>query len=176
MCSINIGVGHEDYFIVSTSFYIKLICANTLHKFADRMQKEIDVPIIHIADATAEEINNKNLSTVGLLGTKYTMEEDFYISKLEAANVLTIIPEIADREFIDATIYNELLKEIFKEDRKTRFLEIMKKLQREGAEGIILGCTEIPLLIKQEDYELPLFDTTTLHAQAAVKYSLNGLP
>ena len=149
-----------------------VLCANTLHKFADRIQKEINVPIVHIAEATAREINNKNMSTIGLLGTKYTMEEDFYTSKLEAANILTIVPEIADREFINATIYNELLKEIFKEESKKRFLEIMKKLQLQGAEGIILGCTEIPLIIRDDDFNLPLFNTTAIHARAAINFAL----
>ena len=149
-----------------------VLCDNTLHKFADRIQKEINVPIVHIAEATAREINNKNMSTIGLLGTKYTMEEDFYTSKLEAANILTIVPEIADREFINATIYNELLKEIFKEESKKRFLEIMKKLQLQGAEGIILGCTEIPLIIRDDDFNLPLFNTTAIHARAAINFAL----
>jgi aspartate racemase len=149
-----------------------VLCANTLHKFAGRIQKEFSVPLIHIAESTAWEINKKNLSTVGLLGTKYTMEEDFYTSKLEAANILTIVPEKADREFINTTIYNELLKEIFKEENKNRFLEIMKKLQLQGAEGIILGCTEIPLIIKDDDFNLPLFNTTAIHARAAVNFAL----
>ena len=149
-----------------------VLCANTLHKFADRIQKEIDVPIIHIAEATAREINNKNLSKVGLLGTKYTMEEDFYISKLEAANIVAIVPEIADREFINEIIYTELLKEIFNEKSRKGFLEIMKKLKLQGAEGIVLGCTEIPLFIRENDFNLPLFNTTAIHARAAVSFAL----
>ncbi|NQT98107.1 MAG: aspartate/glutamate racemase family protein [Candidatus Marinimicrobia bacterium] len=149
-----------------------VLCANTLHKFADRIQKEIDVPIIHIAEATAREIHNKKLSKVGLLGTKYTMEEDFYTSKLEAANIVTIVPENADREFINTIIYNELIKEIFKTESRIGFLGIMKKLLRQGAEGIILGCTEIPLLIRDDDFNLPLFNTTVIHARAAVNFAL----
>jgi len=149
-----------------------VICANTLHKFADRLQKEINVPLIHIAEATAREINQHNLSVVGLLGTQYTMEEDFYTSKLAAANIRTLVPEKADREFINTTIYNELLKEVFKEESKKRFLEIMKKLQVQGAAGIIMGCTEIPLLIQPDDFNLPLFNTTAIHARAAVNFAL----
>jgi aspartate racemase len=149
-----------------------VLCANTLHKYADRLQKKIEVPIIHIAEATAREIKNKKITTVGLLGTKYTMEEDFYISKFEAVNITTLIPKKADREFINATIYNELLKEIFNEKSKKRFLEIMQKLQQRGAEGIILGCTEIPLIIKDDDLNLPLFNTTAIHARAAVNFAL----
>lgn len=149
-----------------------VLCANTLHKFVDRLQKEIEVPFIHIAEATAREINNQNLSSVGLLGTKYTMEEDFYALKLKAANIRTIVPEAEERDFISETIYNELVKEIFKEESKTRFLEIMKKLQLKGAEGIILGCTEIPLIIQDNDFDLPLFNTTAIHAKAAVDFAL----
>lgn len=149
-----------------------ILCANTLHKYADRLQKRINIPLIHIAEATAKEVNDKKLDTVGLLGTKYTMEKDFYTSKLEAANIRTVIPELADREFINETIYNELLKEIFKEKSKKRFLDIMKNLQVRGAEGIILGCTEIPLIIREDDFDLPLFNTTAIHARAAVKFAL----
>ena len=149
-----------------------ILCANTLHKYADRLQEEIEVPIIHIAEATAREINDRHLSTVGLLGTQYTMEEDFYTSKLEAANIRTIVPETEDRTFIHATIFNELLKEIFQEKSKTRLLDIMKKLQLQGAEGIILGCTEIPLIIQDDDFDLPLFNTTLIHARAAVDFAL----
>lgn len=151
-----------------------ILCANTLHKYADRLQKNINISIIHIAEATAKEINDKKMSTVGLLGTKYTMEEDFYTSKLEAVNIRTIVPELDEREFINKTIYNELLKEIFKEKSKNRFLKIMKKLQARGAEGIILGCTEIPLFIHEGDLDLPLFNTTAIHARAAVKFALEG--
>jgi aspartate racemase len=149
-----------------------VLCANTIHKFADRLQEEIEAPIIHIAEATAAEINTVGLSKVGLLGTKYTMEEDFYTSKLETANIQTVVPETDDRKFINQVIYNELLKEIFKEESKNRFLEIMKKLKGRGAEGIILGCTEIPLIIKDDDFDLPLFNTTEIHARAAVDFAL----
>ncbi len=150
-----------------------VICANTMHKFADRLQEEIEAPIIHIAEATAREVNSRKLHSVGLLGTKYTMEEDFYTSKLEAANIRTIVPKTSDREFINSTIYNELLKEIFKNESKNRFLEILKKLQEQGAEGIVLGCTEIPLIIKEDDFDLPLFNTTAIHARAAVDFALS---
>lgn len=149
-----------------------VLCANTLHKYADRLQKTIRVPIIHIAEATAREILDKHISNVGLLGTKYTMEEDFYTSKLAAANIRTIVPEKADREFINTTIYDELLKEIFKAESKKRFLEIMNKLEQRGAQGIVLGCTEIPLIIKDDGFHLPLFNTTAIHARAAVNFAL----
>jgi len=149
-----------------------LLCANTLHKFAVRLQEEIDVPLIHIAEATANEINKKGLSTVGLLGTRYTMEEDFYTSKLKAADIRAIVPDKEDRVFINKVIYNELLKEIFADESKKRFLKIMDILRQQGAEGIILGCTEIPLIIKEDDFDLPLFNTTEIHARAAVEFAL----
>ncbi len=151
-----------------------VLCANTLHKYAERLQETMSVPIIHIAEATAREINAKNLTTVGLLGTKYTMEEDFYTAKLAVANIQTIVPEKADREFINTTIYDELLKEIFKQESKERFLEIMTKLELLGAQGIVLGCTEIPLIIKDDDFHRPLFNTTAIHARAAVNFALGN--
>jgi aspartate racemase len=151
-----------------------VLCANTLHKFADRLQGEIDAPIIHIADATAREINQMGFSTVGLLGTKYTMEEDFYTSRLKAANINAIVPEKPDREYINNVIFNELLKEIFTDESKSRFLEIMAKLRQQGAQGIVLGCTEIPLIIKDDDFDLPLFNTTEIHARAAVDFAIGG--
>lgn len=150
-----------------------VLCANTMHKFADRLLEEIDVPIIHIAEATALEIIQKGFSTVGILGTKYTMEGEFYTSKLRASNIRALVPEKPDREFINGVIYNELLKEIFKDDSKNRFLEIMDKLRRQGVEGLVLGCTEIPLIIKDDDFDLPLFNTTEIHAAAAVEFALN---
>jgi len=150
-----------------------MLCANTMHMFADELATKIDVPLIHIAEATAREIKKKNMSTVGLLGTKKTMELDFYKNKLKAATIEMLVPESDEREFINRTIYTELLLEVFKDESKRRFLDIMKRLQQQGAQGIILGCTEIPLLIKQDDTELPLFDTTFIHAQAAVDFALS---
>lgn len=150
-----------------------LLCANTMHKFADRLQDDINVPIIHIAEATARAINKEGFLKVGLLGTKYTMEENFYRSKLEAANISAIVPGKSDREYINNVIYGELLKEIFKEESKNKFLEIIEKLRQQGAEGIVLGCTEIPLIIKDDDFDLPLFNTTEIHARAAVEFALN---
>jgi aspartate racemase len=149
-----------------------VLCANTLHMLADRLKEEIDIPIIHIAEATAKEINLEGLSRVGLLGTRFTMEEDFYISKLKAANIETMVPEKGDREYAHAVIFDELMKEIFKPESKSGCLEIMDKLRQKGAEGIILGCTEFPLIIKEDDLDLPLFDTTAIHARAAVDFAL----
>ena len=148
-----------------------VLCANTLHQFADQLEKQIPVPLIHIATATAKQIKKQNLSTVGLLATKYTMEVDFYKKKLNKENIEVLIPEAAEREFIHDTITQELLNGIFKEESKARFLQIMNRLHLQGAEGIILGCTEIPLLIKQQDTKLPLFDTLAIHSLAAVDFA-----
>ncbi len=151
-----------------------VLCANTLHMFADRLQKEVPVPLIHIAIATARQIKSRNISKVGLLGTKLTMEKDFYKTKLNQERIEVVVPELPDREFIDHTITNELLKGIKSETSKDRFLVIMRKLRSQGAEGIVLGCTEIPLLIQQEDTDLPVFNTTVIHSLAAVEFALGS--
>ena len=151
-----------------------VLCANTLHQFADQLEKQIPVPLVHIATATAKQIKKQQLSTVGLLATKYTMEMDFYKKRLNKENIEVLIPDAAEREFIHGTITHDLLKGIIKEESKARFLQIMNRLHSQGAEGIILGCTEIPLLIKQEDTKLPLFDTLTIHSLAAVDFALGN--
>jgi aspartate racemase len=149
-----------------------VLCANTLHRFADELEKEIPVPILHIAGAAAKKIKEHGLSTVGLLGTKQTMELDFYISRLKNEGIDTLVPDKNEREFINNTIMGELLKGIQNPSSKAMFKDIMKKLGDRGAEGIILGCTEIPTLIGQGDSELPLFNTTAIHAQAAAEYAI----
>jgi aspartate racemase len=149
-----------------------LLCANTLHMYADRLRTEINIPLIHIAEATASEINKGGLSKVAVLGTKFTMEKDFYRSKLAESAIEMMIPGNEDREFIHNTILGELLKNILKPETKSRFLEIINNLILNGAEGIVLGCTEIPLLIKQEDVAVPVFDTTFIHSTAAVDFAL----
>lgn len=150
-----------------------ILCANTLHRFADDLEKEISVPILHIVGAAAKKINEHGISTVGLLGTKQTMELDFYMSRLRNEGIETLVPDKEEREFIDNTIRNELLKGIINPSSRAAFQGIMKKLGERGAEGIVLGCTEIPLLIRQEDSELPVFDTTVIHAQAAAEYAVS---
>lgn len=150
-----------------------LIGANTMHKIADEIQQSINIPLIHIAEVTATEIKKQHLKTVALLGTKYTMQLDFYKDKLAAHGITTIIPGEDDIEFINTAIYSEMGKGIFLPTTKERFLEIILELIARGAEGIILGCTEIPLLIKQEDCSVPVFDTTKIHATAAVEFALD---
>lgn len=148
-----------------------LICANTPHMFAEAVQAKIKIPLIHIADATAKEIQKANITTVALLGTKPTMELDFYKNKLASYGINTIIPDEEDRNFIGDSIFNEFSKEIFLPETKRRYLDIIQKLKNKGAEGAILGCTEIPILIKQSDCDIPLFDTMYIHSQAAVKFA-----
>lgn len=150
-----------------------LICSVTGHEGAEKIEVNINVPLLHIADVTAEEIISRGLEKIGLIGTKYTMEKEFYKSCLvNKFGVEVIIPDESERETIHSTIYNELCMGKIKESSKEQFKNIIKNLVGKGAEGIILGCTEIPLLIKQEDCDTPLFDTTALHAKAAVDYAL----
>lgn len=151
-----------------------VLCANTAHAVADRLEQNIHIPIIHIATATANEIKSEGLVKVGLLGTKFTMEMDFYISKLAKEGVQAIVPHLQeDRDFIQTTLKDELGKGIVKEATKKRYLSIIDQLIDNGAEGIILGCTEIPLLINQQDISVPAFDTTQIHARAAVEFALS---
>ena len=150
-----------------------VICTNTMHKMADEVQSSITIPLLHIADATAEKIRSKGLKKVGLLGTKFTMEEDFYKGRLSNTFGLdVIIPEEDEREIVHDIIYKELCLGEIKKSSKKKFKKIIENLVSRGAEGIILGCTEIPLLIKQEDCSVPLFDTTEIHARSAVELSL----
>jgi aspartate racemase len=150
-----------------------LIGANTMHKIADEVQAAVTIPVIHIAEEVANSIKEKGLSSVALLGTKYTMQLDFYKNKLAAKGISTIIPNEAEIEVINTAIYTEMGKGVFTSATKAKFLEIIQRLITEGAEGIILGCTEIPILIKQEDCTVPVFDTTRIHSQAAVRFALS---
>jgi aspartate racemase len=150
-----------------------VLCANTMHLIADRIQESVDLPLIHIATETAKEIQKKDIKKVGLLGTKFTMELDFFKDKLTDLAIETILPEANDREFIHETIFYELGKGLVLESTKQRYLSIIEKLIDNGAEGIILGCTEIPLLVKQEDIKVPVFDTALIHSNAAVAFALS---
>jgi aspartate racemase len=150
-----------------------VICTNTMHKMADDVQKSVKIPLLHIADAAAEKIKEFGLGKVGLLGTRFTMEQDFYRGRLKSIfGIDVVIPDETDRQVIHDIIYNELCLGEIKDVSRKKYTEIIKKLAVSGAEGIILGCTEIPLLVRQEDYEVPLFDTTSIHAEAAVLFAL----
>ena len=149
-----------------------LIGANTMHKIADTIQAAVTIPLIHIAAVTADAISKKQLHTVALLGTKYVMQQAFYKDKLLQQGIATIIPAQDDVDYINNAIYSEFGKGVFLPETKTKFLQIIDRLSSENAQGIIFGCTEIPLLIKPEDCNITVFDTTWLHAKAAVDFAL----
>jgi aspartate racemase len=149
-----------------------LLGANTMHHIAEEVAAAVSIPLIHIADATSKAITAKNIRTVALLGTRYTMQFDFFRNKLASHGIKTMVPPEAAADIINTSIYEELGKGILLPETKARYTRIISQLVQEGAEGVILGCTEIPLLIKQEDCPVPVFDTTLLHATAAVDFSL----
>ena len=144
-----------------------VICTNTMHKVAPEIQKEISIPVIHIAEATADELRKHGITKVGLLGTKYTMTQEFYKSKLTEVGIDVLIPDEEGITTVNDVIYKELCLGIISEQSKKKFVSIIESLQKEGAQGVILGCTEIGLLIGQEDTALPVFDTTQIHATKA---------
>ena len=150
-----------------------IICTNTMHKMAGEVQRSIHIPLLHIADATAEAVKVRGLRRVGLLGTRFTMEEDFYRGRLVEKYALDVlIPDQADREIVHRVIYEELVLGRIEAASKAEYLRIIAGLAKAGAGGIILGCTEIGLLVSQADSRLPLFDTTRIHALAAVQFAL----
>jgi len=150
-----------------------LICTNTMHKLADEIADAVGIPLLHIADATAEAVKSARMSRVGLLGTKFTMEEDFYRGRLAGKHgIEVLIPSDTDREGVHRVIYDELCLGTIREESKREFARIIDDLADRGAEGVILGCTEIGLLVKPGDAAVPLFDTTTIHAAAAVELAL----
>ena len=151
-----------------------VLCTNTMHKLADEIQANTRIPFLHIADATAQKIIAGGLKNIGLLGTRFTMEHDFYKARLIDKHALDVItPDDKDRETVHRVIYDELCLGIVKQESKEQYIRIMEKLVRAGAEGIILGCTEIELLVHDEDSQVPLFPTTKIHAIAAVEYALS---
>ena len=151
-----------------------LICTNTMHKVAPQIASMVHVPIIHIADATAKELGKHNIQKAGLLGTRYTMTETFYKQKLIDRGIDVIIPDEPDVDIVNDIIFHELCMGEIKADSRQKFQEIIDRLKAQGAEGIILGCTEIGLLIHQSDSPLPVFDTTLIHARRAVELALEN--
>ncbi len=150
-----------------------LICTNTMHKVADEVAAQVSIPLLHIADATASQLTEDGMKRVGLLGTRFTMEQDFYKQRLldnYAIEVLT--PEESDRQIVHDIVYKELCLGIIDDGSRQQVLKIIDSLRGQGAECIILGCTEIPLLVNQTHTEAPLYDTTALHASAAVQHAL----
>lgn len=150
-----------------------IICTNTMHRMADEVQEHIHIPLLHIADATAENIKMRGLRRVGLLGTKFTMEEEFYKGRLiDKHGLEVLIPGPEDRDVVHHVIYDELVVGKIRPASKARYITIMEGMVAGGVEGIILGCTEIGLLVGSEDVRVPVFDTTRIHAVAAVEYAL----
>lgn len=151
-----------------------VICANTMHQLAPAIESAVRLPILHIADAAGEAAKAKGLASVGLLGTRFTMEMDFYRKRLEERHGLTVlVPDAPDREVVHRVIYDELGRGIMREESRRAYVEIIAGLVKRGAQGVILGCTEIPLLVKEKDSPVPVFDTTALHAAAAVEFALS---
>jgi len=163
--AVSIEKGGADFLV---------ICTNTIHKFADYFEDMVNIPILNMIDAVAASIKERGFKKVGLLGTRFTMVEDFYKKRLrDRHGIESVIPEEQDREFIHKVIVNELSIGNFKQSSRDGYVNIIEDLVRNGAEGVILGCTEIPLLVKSEDSRIPLFDTTRIHAKAAVDLALS---
>jgi aspartate racemase len=151
---------------------IIVICTNTMHKVIRYIEEKVSLPILHIADSTANQIQKSEISKVGLLGTKYTMEQDFYKTRIEFNGIKVLIPNDEDRKVINKVIYEELCLGEIQQSSRDYYKKVIKSLVDDGAEGIILGCTEIGLLVKPEDSEVPLFDTTEIHAIESVNMAL----
>ena len=150
-----------------------LICTNTMHKVAPQIARSINIPLLHIADCTGQKLQQEQIQTVGLLGTEFTMSEDFYKDKLiNNFGIDVLVPSAAQQEDIHSVIYDELCLGKVNHTSKQRYLEVINSLHQRGAQGVILGCTEISLLVQQTDTDIPLFDTTAIHAQAAVDFAI----
>ena len=149
-----------------------ILCTNTMHKVAEPIQAAVGIPLIHIVDVTLEELRRRRISRVGLLGTRYTMEQEFYRDRLARGGVETLIPPEEEREMINSVIFYELCQGAFYPGSRAAFLKVTRNLRQEGAEAVILGCTEIGLLIRQEDTEIPLLDTTALHSEKAARLAM----
>ncbi|MEZ4989611.1 MAG: aspartate/glutamate racemase family protein [Saprospiraceae bacterium] len=152
-----------------------ILCTNTMHICSEGIRQAVSIPFLHIAEATAEAIKAQGLDKVGLLGTRFTMEKDFYKETLRAQGIDVIVPRKAARDQVDEIVFRELVMGEIKEDSRRAYQRIIKELEEEGAQGVVLGCTEIPLLISGEDVDIPVFDTTTIHAELAVDWALGVL-
>ena len=149
-----------------------VMCTNTPHLVADDVREKIKIPLLHIAEETAKEIIKQKTSKVGLLGTKFTMEHSFFKERLEKSGIKVVIPESEERESMHSSIFSELTKGIFKNETKSKYLDIIERFRKDGAQGVIFGCTEISLLINQTECEIAVFDTTMIHSKSAVDFAL----
>jgi aspartate racemase len=149
-----------------------VLCTNTMHKVAEEITANVNIPFLHIADATAQRVKDSGIQNIGLIGTRFTMEEEFYRGRLEQKYGLNVsIPNAQEREMIHRVIYDELVVGKIEQSSKVQYIGMIEQMVKQGAEGVILGCTEIGLLVHQEDSRVPLFDTTRIHAEAAVEYA-----
>jgi aspartate racemase len=151
-----------------------LIATNTMHLVFDEVQASVDVPMLSLLDAVGEAILARGMKTVGLLGTQFTMEKTFYPNGLARKDISVLVPEADDREYVNHVIYDELVAGQIRDESRAGFVAVMDRLAARGAEGVILGCTEIPLLVSEKDVGIPLFDTTAIHAEAALRYAVEG--
>lgn len=165
-------LGNAAYSLQKGGANFIIICTNTMHKVVEKIKENIHIPVLHIADATAKEIKRKDIQKVGLLGTKYTMEQDFYKLRIEENHIQVMVPSKKDRDKVNEVIYTELCLGKITSPSREYYKRVIEELVQEGAQGIILGCTEIGLLIKQEDVSVPIFDTTHIHAVEAVNFAL----
>lgn len=167
-------LGEAAYNLEKAGANFIVICTNTMHKVINQIEEKISIPILHIAEMTAEKILEKKIKNIALLGTKYTMEQNFYKEKLIEKGINVIIPDETDIKIINDIIYKELCLGIINPESKAKYLAIVKKLENKGAEGVILGCTEIGMIVKSEDTSIPLFDTAVSHAKQAAIYSIKS--
>jgi aspartate racemase len=166
------GLSDAAQNLVAAGADLILIATNTMHIVFDQVQASVDVPMLSLLDAVADDIAGQGLTTVGLLGTRFTMERPFYQDSLARRGISVLVPDTGDREYANRVIYEELVAGQIREESRAAYLTIIDRLAERGAEGIVLGCTEIPLLLRQEDVSLPLYDTTAIHAEAALQYAL----
>jgi len=166
------GLSQAAQKLVAAGAGLILIATNTMHLVFDEVQARVEVPMLSLLDATAEAILARDLHTVGLLGTKFAMEKGFYQDALARRGISTLVPGAGDREYVHRVIYDELVAGQIRDESRDGYIAIIHKLVEQGAEGIILGCTEIPLLVDEASAGIPLFDTTQIHAEAALKYAI----
>jgi aspartate racemase len=166
-------LAHEATALAAAGAQMLVLCTNTMHNVAGAITAAVDIPFVHIADATAEAVSAHHLQTVGLLATAYTMEQDFYVGRLRERHGLSVlVPNAKDRRIVHDVIYSELCVGVVNDSSREQYRRIMLELVERGAEGILLGCTEIDLLVGRDDSPVPVFDTTRLHAQKAVELAL----
>ena len=166
------GLSQAAQKLVAAGAEVILIATNTMHLVFDEVQSRVEVPMLSLLDATAEAIQGRGLSTVGLLGTRFTMEKSFYQDALARHGISTLVPDAGDRAYVNRVIYDELVAGQIRDESRAGYLAIIRKLAEQGAQGIVLGCTEIPLLVEEASAGIPLFDTTQIHAEAALNYAI----